>query len=174
MSLRLHSTLTGVDEPVVPGPDGVIGIYACGPTVYSRIHIGNARPFVVFSVLKRYLERRGARARLVINVTDVNDKIYDAARAEGIPSTELAERDPVDGSAEALREVFEFGKRLLFRGHHGDLVALGARRLEHEKRKPPVARDEPQLHSSTTGSSVRRVERRRITPRRDVRMKSTR
>lgn len=92
MSLRLHSTLSGRDEEVQPGPDGVIGIYACGPTVYSRIHIGNARPFVVFSVLKRYLERRGMRARLVINVTDVNDKIYDAARAEGIASTELAER----------------------------------------------------------------------------------
>lgn len=92
MSIRLHSTLTGRPEPVAPDTDGVIGIYACGPTVYSRIHIGNARPFVVFSVLKRYIERRGQRARLVINVTDVNDKIYDAARAEGIPSTELAER----------------------------------------------------------------------------------
>ena len=92
MSLRLHSTLTGGPEPVATDADGVIGIYACGPTVYSRIHIGNARPFVVFSVLKRYIERRGQRARLVINVTDVNDKIYDAARAEGIPSTELAER----------------------------------------------------------------------------------
>ena len=92
MSLRLHSTLTGQPEPVAADADGVIGIYACGPTVYSRIHIGNARPFVVFSVLKRYIERRGQRARLVINVTDVNDKIYDAARAEGIPSTELAER----------------------------------------------------------------------------------
>ena len=92
MSLRLHSTLTGQPEPVAADANGVIGIYACGPTVYSRIHIGNARPFVVFSVLKRYIERRGQRARLVINVTDVNDKIYDAARAEGIPSTELAER----------------------------------------------------------------------------------
>ena len=92
MTVRLHSTLTGRDEPLVPDDDGVVGIYACGPTVYSRIHIGNARPFVVFSVLKRYLERRGMRARLVINVTDVNDKIYDAARAEGVPSTELAER----------------------------------------------------------------------------------
>jgi len=92
VSLRLYSTLTGRPEPIAAGADGVIGIYACGPTVYSRIHIGNARPFVVFSVLKRYIERRGQRARLVINVTDVNDKIYDAARAEGIPSTELAER----------------------------------------------------------------------------------
>lgn len=92
MTVRLHSTLTGRDEPLTPDADGVIGIYACGPTVYSRIHIGNARPFVVFSVLKRYLERRGMRARLVINITDVNDKIYDAARAEGIPSTALAQR----------------------------------------------------------------------------------
>ncbi len=92
MSLRLHSTLTGRDEPVAPNADGIIGIYACGPTVYSRIHIGNARPFVVFSVLKRYLERCGKRCRLVINITDVNDKIYEAARAEGVASTDLAER----------------------------------------------------------------------------------
>ena len=67
-------------------------IYVCGPTVYGRVHIGNARPFVVFSVLKRYLERRGMRVRLVSNLTDVNDKIYDAARAEGVPSAELARR----------------------------------------------------------------------------------
>ncbi len=92
MSLRLHSTLTGRDEPVEPNADGIIGIYACGPTVYSRIHIGNARPFVVFSVLKRYLERCGKRCRLVINITDVNDKIYEAARTEGVASTDLAER----------------------------------------------------------------------------------
>ncbi len=92
MSLRLHSTLTGRDEPVEPNADGIIGIYVCGPTVYSRIHIGNARPFVVFSVLKRYLERCGKRCRLVINITDVNDKIYEAARAEGVASTDLAER----------------------------------------------------------------------------------
>ena len=67
-------------------------IYVCGPTVYGPIHIGNARPFVVFSVLKRYLERRGMRVKLVSNLTDVNDKIYDAARAEGVPSDELARR----------------------------------------------------------------------------------
>ena len=92
MTVRLYSTLTGCAEPLHPDANGVIGIYACGPTVYSRIHIGNARPFVVFSLLRRYLERRGERCRLVINITDVNDKIYDAARAEGVPSTELAER----------------------------------------------------------------------------------
>ncbi len=89
---RLHSTLSKGREPVEPGPDGIVGVYVCGPTVYGPIHIGNARPFVVFSVLKRYLERRGLRVRLVSNLTDVNDKIYDAARAEGVPSAELARR----------------------------------------------------------------------------------
>ena len=90
--VRLHSTLTKRKEVLVPDANGVVGIYVCGPTVYGRIHIGNARPFVVFSVLKRYLERRGMRVRFVSNLTDVNDKIYDAARAEGVPSDELARR----------------------------------------------------------------------------------
>jgi len=58
--------------------------------VYSRIHIGNARPFVVFSLLKRFLEHEGYEVKLVVNVTDVNDKIYDAARPQGIPSEQLA------------------------------------------------------------------------------------
>src|SRR6476661_10012981 len=90
--VRLHSTISKRKEPLREGADGTVGIYVCGPTVYGRIHIGNARPFVVFSVLKRFLERRGTRVRLVSNLTDVNDKIYDAARAQGVPSAELAER----------------------------------------------------------------------------------
>jgi cysteinyl-tRNA synthetase len=89
---RLYSTLTRRREPLAPGPDGVVRIYVCGPTVYGAIHVGNARPFVVFSVLKRYLERRGLRVRLVSNLTDVNDKIYAAAQAEGVSSTEVARR----------------------------------------------------------------------------------
>ncbi len=67
-----------------------MGIYACGPTVYSRIHIGNARPFVVFSLLKRFLEHEGWEVSLVVNVTDINDKIYAAAEAQGRLSAELA------------------------------------------------------------------------------------
>jgi cysteinyl-tRNA synthetase len=90
--VRLQSTISKQREPLVPGEDGIVGIYVCGPTVYGRIHIGNARPFVVFSVLKRYLERQGMRVRLVSNLTDVNDKIYAAAAAEGVPSAELARR----------------------------------------------------------------------------------
>ena len=88
--VRLHDTLTGELQPLRPRDAGRVGVYACGPTVYSRIHIGNARPFVVFSLLKRFFEHEGYEVTLVINVTDVNDKIYDAARAEGRPSAELA------------------------------------------------------------------------------------
>ena len=88
--IKLHDTRTGKLLPLEPRDPGQVGIYACGPTVYSRIHIGNARPFVVFSLLKRFLEHEGYDTTLVANVTDVNDKIYDAARVAGRPSEELA------------------------------------------------------------------------------------
>ncbi len=88
----LHDTLSGELLPLRPRDPGRVGIYACGPTVYSRIHIGNARPFVVFSLLARFLRHEGYEVDLVVNVTDVNDKIYDAARPQGIPSGELAEQ----------------------------------------------------------------------------------
>src|SRR4051794_27237731 len=87
--IALHDTRTGRLEPLEPRGEKV-GIYACGPTVYGRIHIGNARPFVVFSLLKRFLEHEGHPTTLVANITDVNDKIYDAARPAGIPSAQLA------------------------------------------------------------------------------------
>jgi len=88
--VRVKDTLTGELKAVDPG--GEVGIYACGPTVYSRIHIGNARPFVVFSLLARFLRSEGYRVRFVVNVTDVNDKIYAAAREAGEPSQAFAER----------------------------------------------------------------------------------
>ena len=84
--IRLHDTRSGELRELVPGPGGRVGIYACGPTVYGRVHVGNARPFVVFSLLKRFLEHEGYVATLVVNITDVNDKIYDAARPLGVPS----------------------------------------------------------------------------------------
>ena len=86
--LRLYDTATRTVRAFEPREAGRAGIYACGPTVYSRIHIGNARPFVVFSLLKRFLEHAGYAVCLVINVTDVNDKIY--AAAAGGSSIELA------------------------------------------------------------------------------------
>jgi cysteinyl-tRNA synthetase len=88
--IRLHDTRSGELQSLRLREEGRVGIYACGPTVYSRIHIGNARPYVVFSLLKRYLEHEGLQTTLVVNVTDVNDKIYDAARAQGRPSEALA------------------------------------------------------------------------------------
>ena len=88
--VRIHDTLSGGPTPLEPREPGKVGIYACGPTVYSRIHVGNARPFVVFALLKRFLEHEGYKATLVENVTDVNDKIYDAAREAGVPSEQLA------------------------------------------------------------------------------------
>ncbi len=88
--ISLHDTASGEVRPLVPRRQGHVGIYACGPTVYSRIHLGNARPFVVFSLMKRFLEHQGLDTTLVINVTDVNDKIYVAARVAGLPSAQLA------------------------------------------------------------------------------------
>jgi cysteinyl-tRNA synthetase len=89
-AIRLHDTRTRELRPLEPVADRPIGIYACGPTVYGRVHVGNARPFVVFSQLKRFLQREGHEVRFVANITDINDKIYDAARAAGRPSEELA------------------------------------------------------------------------------------
>ncbi|HET9593079.1 MAG TPA: cysteine--tRNA ligase, partial [Solirubrobacterales bacterium] len=87
--IRVRDTLSGELRSLDEG--GEVGIYACGPTVYSRIHIGNARPFVVFSLFARFLSSEGYRPKLVVNVTDINDKIYVAARAAGKPSAEFAE-----------------------------------------------------------------------------------
>jgi cysteinyl-tRNA synthetase len=89
-TISLHDTRSGLVAPVEPREPGEIGIYACGPTVYGRIHVGNARPFVVFSLFKRFLAHEGYAVTFVANVTDVNDKIYAAAQAAGIPSAELA------------------------------------------------------------------------------------
>jgi cysteinyl-tRNA synthetase len=86
----IQDTLSGELRPLEPREPGKVGIYACGPTVYAPIHVGNARPFVVFSLFKRFLEHEGYDVTFVANVTDVNDKIYDAARERGVPSAELA------------------------------------------------------------------------------------
>jgi cysteinyl-tRNA synthetase len=88
--IRLHDTRAGEVRALEPRDPGRVSVYACGPTVYARIHVGNARPYVVFSWLKRFLEHEGLETTLAINVTDVNDKIYDAARAAARPSEELA------------------------------------------------------------------------------------
>jgi len=89
--MRFYSSYSRRKEDLAPSP-APIGMYFCGPTVYQRIHVGNARPFIVSMWLQRWLKLSGYQARLVLNVTDINDKIYDAARAQGIGSAELARR----------------------------------------------------------------------------------
>ncbi|HEV7769522.1 MAG TPA: cysteine--tRNA ligase [Solirubrobacterales bacterium] len=88
--VRIRDTLSGEVRTLDPAEE--VGIYACGPTVYSRIHIGNARPFVVFSLFARFLRSEGYRSRLVVNVTDINDKIYAAAEKAGESSGDFAAR----------------------------------------------------------------------------------
>ncbi|MEK6328134.1 MAG: cysteine--tRNA ligase [Actinomycetota bacterium] len=86
----IRDTLSRELRPLEPREPGGVGIYACGPTVYSRVHVGNARPYVIFILLRRLLERFGYEPRLVVNITDVNDKIYAAAREAGVPSVQFA------------------------------------------------------------------------------------
>ena len=89
-SVSLYDTLSGRLQPLRPRDPEKVAAYACGPTVYGPIHIGNARPFVVFALLKRFLEGEGYQVTLVENITDINDKIYAAAREQEIASEELA------------------------------------------------------------------------------------
>jgi cysteinyl-tRNA synthetase len=88
--VRLRDTLSGDVRPLDLREPGKVGIYACGATVYSRIHVGNARAFVIPMLFARFLGHEGYHPTLVINVTDVNDKIYGAAREAGVPSAEHA------------------------------------------------------------------------------------
>jgi cysteinyl-tRNA synthetase len=87
--MRLYSSYSRQKEDLALPPRR-LGMYFCGPTVYQPIHIGNARPFIFSMWLRRWLKLSGYQARLVLNVTDINDRIYDAAQAQGIGSVELA------------------------------------------------------------------------------------
>jgi cysteinyl-tRNA synthetase len=90
-TIKLHDTRSGKLLELSPRDAGKVSIYTCGPTVYSRIHVGNARPFVIFSLLKRFLQHEGYEVTLVVNITDVNDKIYEASKAQQRPSAQLAQ-----------------------------------------------------------------------------------
>lgn len=90
--MKLYNTLTRKKEDFKPINPGEVRIYACGPTVYNYFHIGNARPFVVFDTLRRYLEYCGYNVTFVQNFTDIDDKMIDRANEEGVTVSELAER----------------------------------------------------------------------------------
>jgi cysteinyl-tRNA synthetase len=128
--MRLYSTLARdvVDLPAAPGP---IGMYVCGPTVYARAHIGNARPYVIAVWYKRWLRERGYDVTLVHNITDVNDKIYEAAPGASAQRAEEATRwyvedtgrfllDEVDHwprATETIAEIVSFIVDLIERGY---------------------------------------------------------
>ncbi len=90
--MRVFNTMTKQKEDLIPIEEGKIRLYACGPTVYNFIHIGNARPLVVFDTLRRYLEWRGYEVNFVQNFTDIDDKIIRRANEEGITYQEVAEK----------------------------------------------------------------------------------
>ncbi len=90
--MKIYNPLPRRKEELVPLEPGVVRIYACGPTVYNYIHIGNARPLCVFDVLRRYLEWRGYTVKFVQNFTDIDDKIIRRANEEGVGYQEIAQR----------------------------------------------------------------------------------
>ncbi len=99
--MRVYNTLTRQKEELKTMNEGKVSIYACGPTVYNFIHIGNARPICVFDVLRRYLEYRGYAVTYVQNFTDVDDKIIRRANEEGVSPTEISEKYIVEYKKDA-------------------------------------------------------------------------
>lgn len=90
--MKIYNTMTRQKEDFVPLDENEVRIYACGPTVYNYIHIGNARPLCVFDVLRRYLEYRGYHVKFVQNFTDIDDKIIKRANEEGVSYEEISEK----------------------------------------------------------------------------------
>lgn len=90
--MQIYNTLTRKKEEFIPQKEGEYRIYVCGPTVYNYIHIGNARPVVVFDTLRRYLEYRGNKVYFVSNITDIDDKLIKKAQEQGCSMKEVAEK----------------------------------------------------------------------------------
>ena len=90
--MKLYNTLTRQKEEFVPMEEGKVKMYVCGPTVYNYIHIGNARPFIIFDTLRRYLEYRGNEVTYIQNFTDVDDKIIKRGHEEGISPEQVANK----------------------------------------------------------------------------------
>lgn len=90
--MKFYNTLTKTKEEFVPITPGKVTMYVCGPTVYNLIHIGNARPMIVFDTARRYMEHKGFEVNYVSNFTDVDDKIIKKANEEGVPAEVISER----------------------------------------------------------------------------------
>ncbi len=164
MSIRLYSTLSRRLEELPP-PPGPVGMYVCGPTVYQRAHVGNARPFVVFSWLRNWLRERGYEVTFVHNITDVNDSIYEAAPGH---SAELARQattwyledtgdlglgrpDRIPKATQTIPEIVEMIERLIAEGYayevEGDVYFRVARYADYGQlsgqRPDEMAEQEP-------------------------------
>ncbi|GFI47999.1 cysteine--tRNA ligase [Lachnospiraceae bacterium] len=90
--MKIYNTLSRKKEELVPLEEGKIKMYVCGPTVYDFIHIGNARPMIVFDTVRRYMERKGYEVNFVSNFTDVDDKIIKKALEEGVDASVISQR----------------------------------------------------------------------------------
>lgn len=90
--MKIYNTMSGKKEEFVPIDKNEVKMYSCGPTVYDYFHIGNARPFIIFDTMRRYLEYRGYKVKFVQNFTDIDDKMINRANREGITVKELGER----------------------------------------------------------------------------------
>jgi cysteinyl-tRNA synthetase len=90
--MRIYNTLTQKKEEFIPLEEGKVRMYVCGPTVYNYIHIGNARPAIIFDTVRRYFEYKGYEVNFVSNFTDVDDKIIKRANEEGVSASEISER----------------------------------------------------------------------------------
>ena len=90
--MKLYNTLTRQKEEFVPITPGEVKMYSCGPTVYNYFHVGNARPFIIFDLLRRYFEYRGYKVEFVQNFTDIDDKVINKANEEGVDFNTIAER----------------------------------------------------------------------------------
>ncbi|MBE0417847.1 MAG: cysteine--tRNA ligase [Coriobacteriia bacterium] len=134
MTIRVYNTLTRRKEDFIPRVEGAVSIYVCGPTVYNHIHIGNARTFLSFDAIRRYLEWRGFDVTFVQNITDVDDKIIARAAEEGATAEEVAHTyseafldamrrlgvrrpDVQPRATETVPEMIEMVEQLIDRGH---------------------------------------------------------
>ena len=90
--MKIYNTMTRKKEEFVPIDENEIKMYVCGPTVYNYIHIGNARPAVVFDTMRRYMEYKGKNVKFVQNFTDVDDKIINKSLEEGVSAREISEK----------------------------------------------------------------------------------
>ena len=125
MTLKIYNTMARKKQEFIPVEDGKAKIYACGPTVYDFFHIGNARPFIIFDTLRRYLEYIGYDVTFVQNFTDVDDKMIARAQKEGVKLSELGERFIKEYYADAHElGIRDADFQPLATKHIGDIIKL--------------------------------------------------